>query len=175
MVGSLATALGIGPGREIAREELGEAGWFHIGLHSRGRWGRTRLHIALEASGEFTLAQLGLEGLFLHPFSLELSMQGEPVGEWSDTLSRYWAPQLRTKEGGPTLRYRFGGRFPLLDLELPARTDFELHFRCPRSDREKRDGFEATSRLEHAVVRVYSQSALRRLVAEPGYDSAVLR
>lgn len=177
MIGSLVAATGIAPGRRVAFEALGPEGWARLGATSRGLV-RSRLHVSLDYHALVELFQPGLSGLFLHPFSLTLSSGGCVLEEWSDTLSRFWHLKAKTASGTPSSRqsprFEAKGRLPLLDLDLPARSEFELHLRLPWQDRDKREGFEAFSHLESAILSVYAQGWMRRLWSEPGLEHAVV-
>ncbi len=157
------------PGHTLAEEPLGRAGWLRLEVESsEPTWARVELSFSATA----TLSRPGHEGLFLHPFALTLSTNGETVGAWDDTLSAHWDllirhvrtehAERRDHSGQGAERLEVGGSLPLVDVRLPAGL-LEIHLKLPWHDRDKREGFEASSELGVASLRVSSLGALGRM------------
>lgn len=164
-------------GREIASQALGPEGWLRIEaeIEAETRW--VRIGLDFRASAE--LSRPGHEGLYLHPFTLTLSSQGRRIDEWSDALSLHWGtfpfecgPNHRRGQGAES--FRVAGRLALLDVCVPRGAVIEVHLRLPWRDRDKREGFEADSRLDLAVLRVCTLSRAGRLVGEPALERVII-
>ena len=169
-------------GSEIASQALGRDGWLHIEAETgfrdtpdAGQWFQISLDFALEAQ----LSREGTTGLYLHPFTLTLSSEGARVDEWSDALSNHWdgfptetRPDHRRGQGAAILHT--GGSLALLDVWAPSGAVLEVHLRLPWRDREKRQGFEADSRLDLAVLRISTLSRAARLVRTPGLEQVIV-
>lgn len=164
-------------GREVAGEPLGREGWLRLEaeLPRATSW----YQISLDFSAVAEVSRPGHVGLFLHPFTLTLSAGGSRINEWSDSLSRHWGglasrwtPNRQRGQGAETLRV--GGQLSLLDLRTTGREILEIHLRIPWSDHDKREGFEASSRLEVATLRVSTLSRAGRLLRTPGLERVLI-
>ena len=166
-------------GSEIAAEPLGPEGWLRIeaelGFAGAGPW----YQISLDFSVTTELAQPGHTDLYLHPFTLTLGCGGIRAGEWSDALSRHWealpsqcVANHRRGQGAETLRVQ--GRLALLDVHAASAEILDLHLRLAWSDRDKREGFEASSRLDRAVLRLSTLGRAGRLLRPPGLESVMV-
>lgn len=164
-------------GRVVASQALGREGWLRVEaeLDAEGGWVQIGLDFRLEAE----LSRPGHEGLFLHPFTLTLGCDGRRVDEWSDALSRHWdtfpsecVPNHKRGQGAET--FRVEGRLALLDVCVPRGAVLEAHLQLPWRDREKREGFEADSRLDLAVLRICRLSRAGRLLGAPGLERVII-
>ncbi len=161
-------------GRTLAEARLGREGWVRLEVECHDAGGARWVQIELEFAAVATLSRPGREGLFLHPFALTLSCNGERAGDWDDTLSAHWGGLVR--RGAPDLvgqgaeRLEISGTLPLVDLRLPTTGVLEVHVKLPWRDRDKREGFEASSELEHAAVRVATLGVAARVFGRRGLE-----